>query len=111
MIKRDYKTRLHTELLAYGVSAFLLAAAGVGLGGCAENEGGAKVPESMAQDVDASQNRPETADADSVPDILEVHFLDVGQGDSTLIICGEEAMLIDAGDNEQIGRASCRERV
>lgn len=101
MIKRDYKTRLHTELLAYGVSAFLLAAAGVGLGGCAENGGGAKVPESMAQDVDASQNGPETAEADSVPDILEVHFLDVGQGDSTLIICGEEAMLIDAGDNEQ----------
>ena len=101
MKKRDYKTMLHTKLLAYGVSAFLLAAAGMGLGGCAENGGGAKAPESMAQDVDASQNRSETAEADSAPDVLEVHFLDVGQGDSTLIICGEEAMLIDAGDNEQ----------
>lgn len=31
---------------------------------------------------------------------LQVHFLDVGQADSTLIISGEEAMLIDAGNND-----------
>lgn len=28
---------------------------------------------------------------------MEVHFIDVGEADSTLIICGEDAMLIDAG--------------
>lgn len=33
-------------------------------------------------------------------DMLEVHFLDIGQGDSTLIKYGEHAMLIDAGEND-----------
>ena len=28
---------------------------------------------------------------------LDVHFLNVGQGDSTLIVCDGEAMLIDGG--------------
>lgn len=33
----------------------------------------------------------------SVNGTIEVHYLDVGQGDSILIKCGNEAMLIDAG--------------
>lgn len=31
---------------------------------------------------------------------VSVHFLDVGQGDSTLILAGETAVLIDAGERE-----------
>ncbi|MCM1087665.1 MAG: MBL fold metallo-hydrolase [Muribaculaceae bacterium] len=35
------------------------------------------------------------------PDKMEVHFMDVGQGDATLIICGKHAMLIDTGDSSK----------
>lgn len=32
---------------------------------------------------------------------LEIHYIDVGQGDSALIICDNEAMIIDAGNNDK----------
>lgn len=35
------------------------------------------------------------------PDKMEVHFLDVGQGDATLVTCGGHAMLIDTGDDSK----------
>ncbi len=35
---------------------------------------------------------------------LTVHFIDVGQGDSTLIVSGEHAVLIDAGEEESGGK-------
>lgn len=41
------------------------------------------------------------ANSVQLTDTLTVHFLDVGQGDCTLITCGDHAMLIDAGDNSK----------
>ena len=32
---------------------------------------------------------------------LQVHFLDIGQGDATLLVCDGHAMLVDAGNNNQ----------
>lgn len=40
----------------------------------------------------------ESIDPAAQADVLEVHYIDVGQGDATLIKCGNHAMLIDAGD-------------
>ena len=44
-----------------------------------------------------------SADANSLEDgdTLEVHYIDVGQGDSILIRQGEQSMLIDAGNNNK----------
>lgn len=39
--------------------------------------------------------------AEKNKDSLEVHFLDVGQGDATLILSDGHAMLIDAGNNSK----------
>lgn len=49
--------------------------------------------------ADKTQTEDTAEDENADPDTLEVHFLDVGQGDCTLIRCGEASMLIDAGVN------------
>lgn len=48
-----------------------------------------------------SSAQPEIIRTEDPEGTLEVHFLDVGHGDSTLILCGEYAMMIDCGETSQ----------
>lgn len=58
----------------------------------------AAVQESLRENAAALES---ISGSDAAFSELQVHFIDVGQGDSTLILCGNEAMLIDAGDNDK----------
>lgn len=42
-----------------------------------------------------------TKESSTASDIMEVHYINVDQGDATLIKCGNTSILIDAGDNNK----------
>lgn len=58
------------------------------------------IPEESPATTNAVEAVPTPADGSS----FEVHYLDVGQGDSALIICDGHAMLIDGGTPEYSSR-------
>ncbi len=62
-----------------------------------------KVSPGMEASMPAETGKAEKADSGTPASggALEVHFLNVGHGDSTLILCGENAMMIDCGDDTQ----------
>lgn len=71
-----------------------LSLLGAGITGC---QGTTSSPEIPAAEAAAHS----TSTGSNTSDGLTVHYMDVGQGDATLITYGENAMLIDAGDNSK----------
>ena len=90
-------------------TALLLITISILLGGCAE-ESPAVAEEVQAESINVVpplkntgissllNNPGEENEVTYNAERLEVHYIDVGEGDSALITCGDDAMLIDAGD-------------
>lgn len=50
-----------------------------------------------ALDLNENSGKEKKIQQEEIESNLEIHFIDVGQGDATLLVCDEEAMLVDAG--------------
>lgn len=93
------ETKKHVRRIGMLLLTLLLFFCGSGCGTLSEYQELASELERIASDY-SNQNSTEEREQ-SVSGTLEVHFLDVGQGDATLICQGEHAMLIDGGDNSK----------
>ena len=83
-------------VIAAAMSALLLC-------GCQSETDGEPVVASL-EDSSAEATADESSQAvktSAAGDQLEVHYIDVGQGDASLIMLGDYAMLIDGGNNDK----------
>ncbi len=87
--KKRYQSKKQKILLLFLVFFFLLLFGYYYQKNTAGEEPAQNVPEEIRPLADAG---------------LEIHYIDVDQGDATLLLCGEEAMLIDAGGNDMEDR-------
>lgn len=73
------------------------------LPGCSSDtfSGGAGRQDAVSSPADTASPPSDTAALPDGSDPLRVYFLDVGQGDCTILTQGDSAMLIDAGDNDK----------
>ena len=55
----------------------------------------------QSSDQNNGQSSDQSNGTESEENRLEVHFIDVGQGDATLIKCGGETLLIDAAEEDK----------
>lgn len=88
------KRRRKKQRKSYPLLFLLLLILGIAAGALQEREAG------RADGNSAKEQQAESYGEEGQTG-LEVHYIDVGQGDATLIMCGSHAMLIDAGDNSK----------
>lgn len=91
------KEHLHLRIIRQFLLMLTLAFVVSGCGSLSEYRDIVADLERIAEDLEQGSAEPFQKGQGT----LEVHFLDVGQGDATLIRQGEHAMLIDGGDNSE----------
>ena len=95
------KRRKRTVPVLLALVVLILGIAGYGNGSADSISSALNTILTAASDL-ASETGMQTAYAPAeITEDLTVHFLDIGQGDCSLLTQGDHAMLIDAGDNDQ----------